>query len=159
MQLTSQMSAVVTGGGSGLGLATTEKLVAKGVHVVVADYADKKQELAEQFGDKVTYIKADVTQAEQVEAAIAAAVDIAPLRVLVICAGFGGAIRLVERDGSPGELEKFENIIRVNIIGTYNALRFAAAAMAKNEVINGERGACVLTASAAAYEGQIGQIA
>ena len=135
MQLTSQMSAVVTGGGSGLGLATTEKLVAKGVHVVVADYADKKQELAEQFGDKVTYIKADVTQAEQVEAAIAAAVDIAPLRVLVNCAGFGGAIRLVERDGSPGELEKFENIIRVNIIGTYNALRFAAAAMAKNEFV------------------------
>ena len=159
MQLSNQMSAVVTGGGSGLGLATTEKLVAKGVHVVVADYADKKEELAQQFGDKVTYIKADVTQADQVEAAVAAAVSVAPLRVLVNCAGFGGAIRVVERDGSPGELEKFENIIRVNIIGTYNALRFAAAAMAKNEPINGERGACVLTASVAAYEGQIGQIA
>lgn len=159
MQLNDQMSAVVTGGGSGLGLATVEKLVAKGVHVVVADLADKKEELAQKFGDKVTYLKADVTQAEQVEAAVAAAVAVAPLRVLVNCAGFGGAIRVVDRDGNPGELEKFESIIRVNIIGSYNALRFAAAAMAKNEVINGERGACVLTASVAAYEGQIGQIA
>ena len=129
MQLSQEMSALVTGGGSGLGLATTEKLVAKGVHVVVADYADKKQELADQFGDKVTYIKADVTQAEQVEEAVAAAVKVAPLRALVNCAGYGGAIRIVDRDGNPGELEKFESIIRVNIIGSYNALRFAAAAL------------------------------
>ena len=135
MQLSQEMSALVTGGGSGLGLATTEKLVAKGVHVVVADYADKKQELADQFGDKVTYIKADVTQAEQVEEAVAAAVKVAPLRALVNCAGYGGAIRIVDRDGNPGELEKFESIIRVNIIGSYNALRFAAAAMAKNEFV------------------------
>lgn len=159
MQLNNQMSAVVTGGGSGLGLATVEQLVAKGVHVVVADFADKKAELAEKFGDKVTYVQADVTKAEQVEAAVDAAVKVAPLRVLVNCAGFGGAIRIVEKDGQPGQLEKFEQVIQVNIIGTYNALRYAAAAMAKNEPIDGERGACVLTASVAAFDGQIGQIA
>ncbi|MFA5703901.1 MAG: SDR family NAD(P)-dependent oxidoreductase [Advenella sp.] len=158
MQLQENMSAVVTGGASGLGLATAEKLLAKGVQVVIADLSDKGQEVADQLGSKAHFVKADVCEPEQMKAVIEKAVSLAPLRVLVHCAGYGAPIRVVEKDGEPGNLEKFEAIIRVNVIGTFNSLRLAAAAMAKNEPLDGERGACVLTASVAAYEGQIGQI-
>src|SRR5260221_11143860 len=84
---------------------------------------------------------------------------LAPLRALIHWAGIGGSVRLVGKDGEPGSLEKFESIVRVNLIGIFNSLRLAAARMAKNEPVDGERGVCVLTASVAAYEGQIGQIA
>ena len=92
-----------------------------------------------------------------------AACDVAesfgPLRVLVHCAGRGGPVRLVDKDGSPGSLETYENIVRINLVGTFNTLRLAATRMARNEhTAEGERGVCVLTASVAAYEGQIGQI-
>ncbi len=158
MQLQENMSAVVTGGASGLGLATVEKLLAKGVQVVIADLNDKGEEVAKQLGAGAHFVKADVCEPEQMKAVIDKAVSLAPLRALVHCAGYGAPIRVVEKDGEPGNLEKFESIIRVNVIGTFNSLRLAAAAMAKNEPLDGERGACVLTASVAAYEGQIGQI-
>jgi NAD(P)-dependent dehydrogenase (short-subunit alcohol dehydrogenase family) len=99
-----------------------------------------------------------VTNTEQINAALDAAERLGTLRALVHCAGIGGAVRLVEKDGQPGSLEKYEQVVRVNLVGSFNMLRLSAARMAKNEVIDGERGAMVMTASVAAFEGQIGQI-
>ena len=158
MQLNS-MSVVVTGGASGLGLACARRLIARGVHVVIADLNRERgvQVLAE-LGDLAQFVYADVCDPAQMGLVFDAAQARAPLRGLVHCAGYGGPVRLVEKDGQPGSLEKFEAIVRINVIGTFNVLRLAAARMAKNEVIDGERGACVLTASVAAFDGQIGQI-
>ena len=151
------MSALVTGGASGLGLACARRLVEKGVSVVIVDLnRDAGAAVSAELG--VTYVHADVCNTEQINAALDAAQALGPLRALVHCAGIGGPVRLVEKDGLPGSLEKYENIIRVNLVGSFNCLRLAAARMAKNEVIDGERGACIMTASVAAYEGQIGQI-
>ena len=163
MKLSSTMSAVVTGGASGLGLACARQLVAKGVSVVIVDLADERgaaaaAQLQTQAGAKVKYVRADVCNTEQMSQAFDAAEQFAPLRVLIHCAGIGAAMRLVAKDYTPAPLEKYESVIRVNLIGSFNALRLAAARMAKNESLDGERGACILTASVAAYEGQIGQI-
>lgn len=153
------MSAIVTGGASGLGLASTRRLVERGVGVVVVDLNEERgNAVADEFGAKVRFVKADVCNPEQMNAACDAAESLGTLRALVHCAGLGGPVRLVEKDGSPGSLEKYESIVRINLIGTFNTLRLAAARMAKNEPVDGERGACVLTASVAGYEGQIGQI-
>ncbi|QKH38383.1 SDR family NAD(P)-dependent oxidoreductase [Achromobacter pestifer] len=153
------MSAIVTGGASGLGLASTRRLVDRGVGVVVVDLNEERgNAVADEFGAKVRFVKADVCNPEQMNAACDAAESLGALRALVHCAGLGGPVRLVEKDGSPGSLEKYESIVRINLIGTFNTLRLAAARMAKNEPVDGERGACVLTASVAGYEGQIGQI-
>ncbi len=153
------MSAVITGGASGLGLACARQLVAKGVSVVIADHsAERGQAVIGALGELARFVQADVCNPEQMNHVYDVAESLAPLRALINCAGYGGALRLVEKDGTPGSLEKFEDIIRVNLIGTFNALRLAAARMAKNELIDHERGACVLTASVAAYEGQIGQV-
>ncbi|WP_265923267.1 SDR family NAD(P)-dependent oxidoreductase [Cupriavidus nantongensis] len=158
MKLTN-MSAVVTGGASGLGLACVRRLVERGVDVVIADLSEERgNAVVDEFGGKVRFVKADVTDTDQMNAVYDAAEAIAPLRALIHCAGLGGPVRVVEKDGSPGSLEKYESIVRINLIGTFNALRLGAARMAKNELVDGERGACVLTASVAAYEGQIGQI-
>ncbi len=158
MKLTN-MSAVVTGGASGLGLACTRQLVARGVPVVIVDLNREKGEaVAAELAPHVRYVHADVCDTDQINAALDAAESVAPLRALIHCAGIGGPVRLVEKDGQPGSLEKYENIVRVNLIGTFNCLRLAAARMAKNEIVDGERGACVMTASVAAFEGQIGQI-
>ena len=155
----SNMSAVVTGGASGLGLACARRLVARGVHVVIADLNQERGAAAlAELGGLAQYLSADVCDPAQMGLVFDAAQARAPLRALVHCAGVGGAVRLVERDGRPGSLEKFESVVRINLVGTFNVLRLAAARMAKNEVIDGERGACVLTASVAAFDGQIGQI-
>ena len=155
----SNMSAVVTGGASGLGLACARKLVQRGVHVVIADL---NQELGDaavaEIGGQACFVFADVCDPVQMARVFDAAQALGVLRALVHCAGVGGAVRLVEKDGQPGSLEKFESVVRINLVGTFNTLRLAAARMAKNEIINGERGACVLTASVAAFDGQIGQI-
>lgn len=159
MKLEKNMSAVVTGGASGLGLATVRQLIEKGVSVVIADLSAERGAAALQvLGDKARFVQADVCDTEQMGRVYDTAESLAPLRALVHCAGLGGTVRLVEKDGSPGSLEKYESIVRINLIGTFNSLRLAAARMAKNEPVDGERGACVLTASVAAYEGQIGQI-
>ena len=155
----SNMSAVVTGGASGLGLACARRLVARGIHVVIADLNQERGAAAlVELGGLAQYLNADVCDPAQMGLVFDAAQARAPLRALVHCAGVGGAVRLVERDGQPGSLEKFESVVRINLVGTFNVLRLAAARMAKNEVIDGERGACVLTASVAAFDGQIGQI-
>lgn len=150
-------SVVVTGGASGLGLATARALAAKGAHVVLLDLpASAGEERAAELGG--TFAPGDVTSPDDVEAALDAAESAAPLRALVHCAGRGGALRLVDRDGNPGDLELYETVVRVNLVGTFNVLRLTAARMARNEPVDGERGVCILTASVAAWEGQIGQI-
>ena len=151
------MSALVTGGASGLGLACARRLVARGVKVVIVDLNREAGAAAEhELG--VTYAHGDVTNTEQINAALDAAERLGTMRALVHCAGIGGAVRLVEKDGQPGSLEKYEQVVRVNLVGSFNMLRLSAARMAKNEVLDGERGAMVMTASVAAFEGQIGQI-
>ncbi len=151
------MSALVTGGASGLGLACARRLVARGVKVVIVDLNREAGAAAEkELG--VTYAHGDVTNTEQINAALDSAERLGTLRAMVHCAGIGGAVRLVGKDGQPGSLEKYEQVVRVNLVGSFNMLRLSAARMAKNEVIDGERGAMVMTASVAAFEGQIGQI-
>jgi NAD(P)-dependent dehydrogenase (short-subunit alcohol dehydrogenase family) len=153
------LSAVVTGGASGLGLACARMLSARGAAVVIADTSDEHgAKAARDLGPGAHYVRADVRDASQLAAAFDAAVKRAPLRVLIHCAGVNRPVRLVEKDGEPGSLADFETIVNINLIGTFNGLRLAAARMAKNEPVEGDRGVCVLTSSIAAYEGQIGQI-
>jgi NAD(P)-dependent dehydrogenase (short-subunit alcohol dehydrogenase family) len=150
-------SALVTGGASGLGAATARRLAEAGAQVVVLDL---NEELGTKFAAEIggQFALGDVTDAAAVDAAYDLAEERGPLRALVHCAGKGGTVRLVNRDGSPGDLELYQQLININLVGTFNCLRLAAARMAKNEPIDGERGVCVLTASVAAWEGQIGQI-
>jgi len=150
---------VVTGGASGLGLATVKRLRAKGMVVVFADLPTSPgAAVAAELGAGVHFVAADVSNGEQMAAVFDAALALGPVRALVHCAGRGGPVRLLDRDGQPGSLETFETIIRTNLTGSFNTLRLAAAAMARNDPVDGDRGACVLTASIAGYEGQIGQI-
>jgi 3-hydroxyacyl-CoA dehydrogenase/3-hydroxy-2-methylbutyryl-CoA dehydrogenase len=153
--------ALVAGGASGLGEATARTLVAAGARVTIADLnAEKGEALAEELGEGATFVAADVTD----EAAIAAAVEQAAsadggLRVSVCCAGIGWAERVAHKGGTHN-LEFFSNVVKVNLIGTFNVLRLSAAAMSESDPdAEGERGVCVNTASIAAYDGQIGQIA
>lgn len=150
--------AIVTGGASGLGLASARKLAAAGAKVVVVDLASSPgAEVAAELGG--AFAVADVTEEASMKAAVDLAETLGPVRVLVHCAGRGGALRVLEKDGSPGSLAQYEAIIKVNLTGSFNALRLAAAAMARTEPLaSGERGVVVLTASIAGYEGQIGQI-
>jgi len=151
--------ALVTGGASGLGAATIKRLVADGARAVIVDRDEARgQQLATELGQ--TYAKADVTDAAQVEAAIAQAITLGPLRVVVSCAGVGWASRTLDKTGKPHDLELFKSVVGVNLIGTFNVLRLGAAAIAKSDPLaNGERGVIVNTASVAAFDGQIGQIA
>lgn len=152
-------SAVVTGGASGLALATARRLVEKGVPTVLVDLPTSAgADVAAELGGKTRFVAADVTDPEAVAAAVAAADELAPLRTLVHCAGRGGAMRVVDKEGKPGDLAFYEEIVRINLIGTFNVLSQAAARMAAHEPVEGERGVCVLTASVAAWEGQIGQL-
>jgi NAD(P)-dependent dehydrogenase (short-subunit alcohol dehydrogenase family) len=150
-------SVVVTGGASGLGAATAALLAARGAHVVILDLPESQGKAVAEV-HKGLFAPADVTDPAGVEAALDMAEAQAPLRAVVHCAGRGGALRLVDRDGNPGSLELYEQVVRINLIGTFNVLRLAAARMARNEPVAEERGVCVLTASVAAWEGQIGQI-
>jgi NAD(P)-dependent dehydrogenase (short-subunit alcohol dehydrogenase family) len=154
------ISAVVTGGASGLGLATVATLAARGSRVIIADLPTSAgAQRAAELGEQVRFVPTDVTQPDQLEATFAAAAEWAPLGALVHCAGRGGPMRLLNRDGQPGDRAHFEAIVRTNLIGTFDALRLASAQMCRNEPDeSGERGACVLTASVAAFEGQVGQI-
>jgi NAD(P)-dependent dehydrogenase (short-subunit alcohol dehydrogenase family) len=153
-------SAVVTGGASGLGLATVKRLLQSNVqHVALADLPSSDgKAVAEELGERVSFVAADVRSPEEVAGVFDAAESRAPLRALVHCAGRGGAVRLVNRDGTPGDLDLYSEVISINLIGTFNVLRLAAARMAKNEPVEGDRGVCILTSSVAAFEGQIGQI-
>ena len=152
-------SAIVTGGASGLGAATARLLAERGAKVVVVDLnEDLGGAVASEVGG--VFAKADVADEAQVQAAVDAASAMGPLRALINCAGLGSAARTVNREGKPFDLKTFEFIIRVNLVGTFNCLRLAAAAMAKVEPLTeGDRGAIVNTASVAAFDGQIGQVA
>jgi NAD(P)-dependent dehydrogenase (short-subunit alcohol dehydrogenase family) len=153
------MVAVVTGGASGLGRASVERLVAQGAQVVIADLPSSSgAALATQLGKDVRFVPADVTNTDQMSAVLDAAEQFGPLRVVVHCAGRGGPIRVVDKNGEPGSLEQYEAVVRVNLVGTFNVLRLGAARMAKAELIEEERGVVILTSSVAAFEGQIGQI-
>ena len=156
MDLT-RASVLVTGGASGLGWASAQRLAKRGARVVIVDLPSSAGAArAAELGGEAVFAPADVTDSEAVAAAVATAKS--PLRAVVHCAGRGGTVRVLNKDGSPGPLELFETVLRVNVIGTYNVLRFAAAAMARNEPADGDRGVFVLTASIAAWEGQIGQL-
>jgi NAD(P)-dependent dehydrogenase (short-subunit alcohol dehydrogenase family) len=149
------IGALVAGGASGLGEATARELAGRGARVTVADLNEERgAALAGELGG--SFVRADVTDEAQVQAAVEA-VD--GLRLAVSCAGIGWAERTVKRDG-PAALQPFETVVRVNLIGTFNVLRLSAAAMAVGEPdAEGERGAVVMTASIAAFDGQIGQTA
>jgi len=152
-------SVLVTGGASGLGWASARRLARRGARVVIADLPSSAgAERASELGGEAAFAAADVTDSDAVEAAVQTATARSPLRVVVHCAGRGGTVRVLDKDGGPGPLELFETVLRVNVIGTYNVLRFAAAAMARNEPADEDRGVFVLTASIAAWEGQIGQL-
>lgn len=152
-------SVLVTGGASGLGLATVQALAAQDISVTIVDLPSSNGDLiAADLGVHVAFAPADVTDTEALERALDLAESQSPLRALVHCAGRGATVRVVEKDGSPGSLETFEAIVKTNLTGTFNALRLAAARMVKSESIEGERGVVVLTSSVAAWEGQIGQI-
>jgi NAD(P)-dependent dehydrogenase (short-subunit alcohol dehydrogenase family) len=156
------VAAVVTGGASGLGEATTRALAARGAAVTVLDLQEERgQALAAELGGHTTFVRTDVTDETSVQAAVAeAAGKDRPLRIAVNCAGIGWAQRTVGRDGQPHDLDAFVRTVMVNLVGTFNVLRLAAAAMSATEPDDeGERGVIVNTASIAAYDGQIGQIA
>ena len=153
--------ALVTGGASGLGEATIRRLHANGAAVVIVDKnAERGNALAAELGSKAVFAETDVTSAEAVKAAVDLATELGPLRIAVNCAGMGWAGRTINRDGSPHDLSAFEWIIKLNLIGTFNVASQAASAMSLTEANEGgERGVIVNTASIAAFDGQIGQIA
>ena len=155
-------TALVTGGASGLGEATARELVRRGARAVLLDLpASPGERVAGELGAAARFVPGDVTREEQVLAAVeAAASAFGPLRILVCCAGIGSARRIVEKDGTPHDLASFRRTLEVNLFGTFNAIRLAAARMIANEANeDGERGAIVATASVAAFEGQVGQTA
>ena len=154
--------ALVAGGASGLGEATARALAAAGANVVIADLnAEKGEALVAELGEGASFVEADVTDELAVATAVERAVEMGAdgLRISVCCAGIGWAERIAHKNG-PHNLELFTKVIGVNLIGTFNVLRLAAAAMSENEPdAENERGVCINTASIAAFDGQIGQIA
>ena len=152
-------NALVTGGASGLGAATARRLHELGANVTLADLNEEKgNALAEELGDRTRFVVCDVTNPEQVQAAVDAAAEDGGLRVSVNCAGVGWAQRTASPKG-PHPIEPFQIVVNVNLVGTFNVLRLAAQKMLDNEPQDNERGVCINTASIAAYDGQIGQIA
>jgi NAD(P)-dependent dehydrogenase (short-subunit alcohol dehydrogenase family) len=151
--------ALVTGGASGLGLATATQLAAAGAGVVVLDLPNSAgEQVAADLGDRVTFVGGDITSESDVASAVAAAAELGPLRIAVNCAGIGAGARTVGKEG-PFPLDLFIRTINVNLIGTFNVIRLAAEAISQTEEIDGERGVVINTASAAAFDGQIGQAA
>ncbi|WP_426573439.1 SDR family NAD(P)-dependent oxidoreductase [Aquihabitans sp. McL0605] len=156
------ISAIVTGGASGLGEATSRHLASLGAKVVVADL-DRQQEKGDALAKEIggVFVACDVTKTDEIIAAVEAAKELGPLKALVNCAGIGWASRTIGRDGeysSAHDLGFFRKVVEINLIGTFDCIRIAATAMSQNEPDEfGERGAIVNTASVAAEDGQIGQ--
>ncbi|GAA2000439.1 3-hydroxyacyl-CoA dehydrogenase [Brevibacterium samyangense] len=151
--------AFVTGGASGLGLATTKKLLAQGGKVVIFDLPTSKgAEVAEELGENVVFAPGDVTKEEDVVAGLERTKALGELRIVVNCAGIGNAIRVSGKKG-PFPLDAFTRVVNINLIGTFNVLRLGAALMQQYEPQGEERGVIINTASVAAFDGQIGQAA
>lgn len=151
--------AAVTGGASGLGLATVRELHGKGAKVVIIDLPSSSGEaVAKELGDGVVFAAADITNEEQVTAALDAAQELGDLRIAVNCAGIGNAIKTVGKNGA-FPLADFTKVVNVNLIGTFNVIRLAAERIAKTDPVGEERGVIINTASVAAFDGQIGQAA
>ena len=159
MRLSGSDVVLVTGGASGLGAATVRAVAAAGVRVVVLDQATGPgAALAVELGEGVRFATADVGDEEQVQAAIDLAAELGTLRVVVCCAGVATPGRVLGRRGVL-PLANFRRVVEVNLVGTFNVLRLGAAAMAANEPLDGDRGLVVMTASVAAFDGQVGQAA
>jgi NAD(P)-dependent dehydrogenase (short-subunit alcohol dehydrogenase family) len=156
--------AVITGGASGLGLATTKALLDEGAKVVILDLPSSKgEDVAADLnsgpgGDRVRFAPADVTDEEAVAKAFDLAESLGPVRIVVNCAGTGDAIRVLGK-GGVYPLSKFARIVNINLVGTFNVLRLGAERMVKNDLVGEERGVIINTASVAAFDGQIGQAA
>jgi NAD(P)-dependent dehydrogenase (short-subunit alcohol dehydrogenase family) len=149
---------LITGGASGLGLATATLLHSQGAHVVIVDLsADAGQVAAQQIGPRCQFVRADVTNPGDVEEALNA-FGATPVRVAVNCAGIAPPARILGKRG-PHELDHFKKVIDINLVGTFNVLRLAAERMQRNDALAGDRGVIVMTASIAAFDGQIGQAA
>jgi NAD(P)-dependent dehydrogenase (short-subunit alcohol dehydrogenase family) len=153
------ISALVTGAASGLGLATATRMVKSGASVVLVDLPSSDgDKIAGELGDGARFMPADVNDTVAVNAALDVAVVSGPLRAVVHCAGRGGdRLRILDKQRQPADMDTFAEVVRVNLLGTYNVLRLAAARMADNDLLDGDRGAIVMTASVAAFDGQIGQ--
>jgi len=152
-------SAIVTGGASGLGEATARALAKRGARVVIVDRQAERGEVVAREVEGA-FALADVADESQVQDAVSQAVALGPLRVLVNCAGTSRAARTVDREGKPFDLATFEFVQKVNLTGHFNCIRLASAAMCQNEPLeDGERGSILNTASVAAFDGQIGQLA
>ncbi|WP_063001572.1 SDR family NAD(P)-dependent oxidoreductase [Nocardia mikamii] len=149
--------ALVAGGASGLGLATVERLLASGGEVVIVDLPTSAgAALAAKLGTRASFTAADVRDSDQVAEAIKTASERGPLRIVVNAAGIGDPAKTVGRSG-PLDLSRFTRVVEINLVGTFNVIRLAAAAIAATDEIDGERGVIVNTASVAAFDGQIGQ--
>ena len=154
--------AVITGGASGLGQATAEAIIAKGGKVMILDRDEKKgPEVAAELGENAAFVQTDVTDEASVQAAIDATKEkFGAIHVCVNCAGVGSAMKTVGRENKPHDLGVFNMVVQINLIGTFNVARLAAAVMAENEPgEDNERGLIVNTASVAAFDGQVGQVA
>jgi NAD(P)-dependent dehydrogenase (short-subunit alcohol dehydrogenase family) len=153
------IATLVTGAASGLGLATARRLVQAGASVVLVDLPTSDGAArAEELGASAQFMPADVTDTDAVNAALDEAQQRGPLRAVVHCAGRGGdRLRILDKERNPADVTTFTEVITVNLIGTYNVLRLAAARMAANDLRDGDRGTVVMTASVAAFDGQIGQ--
>jgi NAD(P)-dependent dehydrogenase (short-subunit alcohol dehydrogenase family) len=150
---------LVTGGASGLGAATVRRVIAEGMSALILDLPGSAgSELAAELGERVRFAAADVRDEDQVQAAVAAATELGTLRVVVNCAGVGTPGRVIGKRGVL-PLQAFQTVIDINLVGTFNVLRLAAAAMIDNEPLDGDRGLVIMTASVAAFDGQIGQAA
>ena len=152
---------LITGAASGLGAATAERLVAGGARVVLCDLSDTVEAIASRLGDSATACQGDITSSDDMQAVVDRAVSLGGLHGVVHCAGVVSVAKLLDREGNPADLEAFAKTVNINLVGTFNVLRLAAAAMAGNppEGEDGERGIIIDTASIAAFDGQVGQAA
>nr|WP_289125582.1 SDR family NAD(P)-dependent oxidoreductase [uncultured Halomonas sp.] len=154
---------LITGAASGLGAATAERLVNAGANVVLCDMSDRVLSLAEQLGAQAKACVADITSAADMQQAVNTAVALggeSGLSGVVHCAGVVSVAKLVDREGNPADLDSYARTVHINLVGTFNVMRLAAAAMANNPPgDSGERGVIINTASIAAFDGQVGQCA